>query len=611
MFRKFVRIWSLMQGQRLRYGIAIVALVVASCFLYMAPLLPQIVLDGVIATDTTQASAFVHWAVEAMGGQDAVRDNLWLPAVILVILTTIAGIFTYLRGRWSAQASEAIIRRLRDRVYDHLQRLPCRFFDGAETGDLIQRCTSDVETVRTFLSSHVVEIGRAMVMLLVPIPLMLAIDVRMTVVSLVLMPVIAGFSLVFFIKVKSAFLKADEAEGKLTATLQENLNGIRVVRAFARQEFEQQKFQGVNRIHQELDYKLYKLMAWFWATSDLLCFTQKAMVVGVGVYLLATGQLMVGALFYFITAVTMFMWPVRQMGRILTDMGKALVAMDRLHHILDQPEESRPDDEHEQPEVLAGDIQFNGVTFAHGESSPVLHDISLHVPDGTSLAILGASGSGKSTIVNLLLRLYDYDAGSITLGGRELRTLDRQIVRRNLSVVMQEPFLFSKSLRENLRLARPGAHDDEIIEATTIAAVHESIVEFSEGYDTLVGERGVTLSGGQRQRIAIARALLTEPAVLVLDDALSAVDTNTELMILNALQQRAGRHTTILIAHRISTVMRADQIIVLNEGRIVQRGSHDELVQQAGLYQRLWNAQSAAADECERELTSQHEGQTP
>lgn len=603
MFVKLRGLWDLMEGERLRYGAAIIAMVIASCFLYLVPLVPQLVIDGVIAPDPKTASAFVTRTVEALGGITFLRDNLWLAAGAMIFLTVFAGLFTYLRGRWSAAASESIIRRVRDRVYDRLQKLPCRFFDHAETGDLIQRCTSDVETVRKFISSHVVEIGRAMIMLLVPIPLMLMIDVRMTLISLVLMPLVFVFSLIFFIKVKAAFLKADEAEGKLTATLQENLSGIRVVRAFARQDFEQEKFRTVNDVHRQLDYRLYTLMAWYWSSSDLLCFTQKALVLGFGVYLLAVGELQVGALYYFITAVTMFLWPIRQMGRILTDMGKAIVAMDRLHHILGEPEES---EQSRGPGIrisgLSGEIAFSNVTFSHGEQSPVLENVSFHVPDGSSLAILGPSGSGKSTVVNLLLRLYDADSGSITLGGNELTSLDRQFVRERMSVVMQEPFLYSKSLRENLRLSRPNANEEEIVEAATIAAIHESITEFANGYDTLVGERGVTLSGGQRQRVAIARALLKEPDVLILDDALSAVDTETESMILDALRQREGRQTTILIAHRVSTVMHADQIIVLENGRIAQHGTHETLLQQPGMYQRLWQIQGDAAAECEEQM---------
>ena len=600
----------------MRFGCAIVALVIASCFLYLAPLVPQVVIDGVLSSQRTESSGFTQWAVQLLGGAEWVRANLWLPAAVIAGVTAIAGIFTYLRGRWLAQASEGVIQRLRDRIYDHLQHLPCRYFDRAETGDLIQRSTSDVETIRTFLSSHVVEIGRALIMMLVPIPLMLMIDVRMTVVSVLLMPLIVAFSVVFFLRVKVAFRKTDEAEAAMTTRIQENLAGIRVVRAFARQEHEQAMFEQVNEAHRQLDFRLYRLLAWFWSTSDLMCFTQKTLVVSAGAYWLAVGSLQVGAYFYFITAVSMFIWPMRQMGRILTDLGKAQVALSRIDEVLHEPRESvgdafsQPAPLDESPSAgLSGEIVLDQVDFSHGEQSPVLRSVSFTVAAGTSLAILGPSGSGKSTIINLLLRLYDHDRGQILLDGRDIRELDRRQVRRSMSVVMQEPFLYSKTLRENLRLSRPGAHEEEIFEATRIAAIHDSIIEFAKGYDTLVGERGVTLSGGQRQRVAIARALLRDPAVLILDDALSAVDTETESMILDALSQREGRHSTILIAHRVSTVMHADQIIVLDHGRVAQRGTHRQLLDEDGMYRRLWTAQREAEEQCDREMSGERDSQ--
>lgn len=593
-----------MEDQRVRYLAAIGAMVVASCFLYLAPVVPQIVLDGVLTSSAEESSAFVRNGVAMLGGREFLAANLWWPGLLVLLITGMAALFTYLRGRWSAQACEAIIRRVRDRVYDHLQRLRCRYFDRAETGDLIQRCTSDVETLRNFLSTQIVEIGRALIMLLAPIPLMYMIDVRMTVVSLLCVPVIVLFSLVFFLKVKAAFKKADEAEGRMTATLQENLTGIRVVRAFARQEFEQEKFDRDCGRHRSLDYRLYVLMAWYWACSDFLCIFQKALVVGAGAYFMAIGELQVGAFYYFLAAVTMFIWPVRMMGRILTDLGKAQVALGRLREILDEPQETSADAASgvipDQP--LTGAIRFENVGFSHGEQSPALSNVSFSVEPGRSLAILGPSGCGKSTIVNLLLRLYDHDAGAIHLDSFALGELDRQFVRSQISVVMQEPFLYSKSLRENIHMARPGAHDEEIIEAAAIAAVHDSIMEFTDGYDTLVGERGVTLSGGQRQRVALARALLQEPAILILDDALSAVDNETEMMILDALREREGKHTTIIIAHRLSTVMHADHVIVLDHGRIVQSGTHEKLIAQEGLYKRLWLIQSSVEDELREEI---------
>lgn len=610
---KFVVIWSQMAGHRRRYGLAIGSLVLASCVLYLVPLVPQVVIDGVLV-DTPQ-SPLAARAVEVLGGREFLRANLWLAAVAVIVLTALAGLFTYLRGRWSAQAAEGIARNVRDRLYDQLNHLPARFHDRAETGDVVQRCTSDVETFRQFLANQVVEIGRACFMLLVPLPLMIALDPRMTLAAVVLLPVIVGFALVFFTRVRRCFLEVDEAEGALTATLQENLTGIRVVRAFSRQRYETQKFAEKNQVHRALDYRMYKLMAWYWSTSDLLCAMQVAVVLGCGAYWITQGTLTVGTLYFFLAAVHLFMWPMRMMGRILTDLGKATVAIGRIQEIVGVPRETQP----ERPlaafatdpavttgdpaPVLAGHVVFDGVTFAH-EREPVLREVSFEAKPGQTIALLGPSGAGKSTIVNLLLRLYEADSGRIELDGHEIGEYTRQDVRRRVSVVLQEPFLYSKTVLENIRLGRRDAVDHEVFEAARSACVHESIMEFDDQYATLVGERGVTLSGGQRQRVALARALLDRPSVLVLDDALSAVDTQTESLILRALRERHGERTTLVIAHRLSTLMHADQILVLEHGRIIQRGTHTELIAREGAYRRLWRIQTSLESDLEGERVS-------
>ena len=604
MISKYRLIWQLMQGERLRYGVAIGALLLASCFLYLVPIVSSVVLDVIISDNSPGASPFLSLALEWIGGRDLLRANLWIAIVLILSLTGLAGLFTYLRGRWSALASEKIIRRLRDRLYDQLQHLPCSYYDRAETGDLIQRCTSDVETVRQFLINQVVEIGRAVLMLLVPLPLMFAIDARMTGISLILILPIAGFSVVFFQKVRNRFEAVDKAEGRLTSALQENLTGIRVVRAFARQQYEIQKFSRRNGEHKDLDYRLYWLLAGFWSTSDLLCMAQIALVVFTGGSWLASGSLGVGSFFFFLSAVNMFLWPVRMMGRILTELGKATVAIGRIQDILGHARESIPATTAtvEPAAGVRGEIVFADVTFSHRDSTAALENVSFRVTPGSTLALLGPSGSGKSTIVNLLLRLYDPGRGVIEMDGRDIATLDRKEVRRQISVVMQEPFLYLKTIRENLAVGRPAATHEEIAEASVTASVHETILQFEHGYETLVGERGITLSGGQRQRVALARALLKEPVILILDDALSAVDTETESFILEALQSRRGRHTTIVIAHRLSTLMHADEILVFDRGRIIQRGTHNDLKEEPGLYRRIWKIQNAHEEQLRHDL---------
>ena len=590
MFDRLYTIWALLKGQRLRYVGALGALIVAAMLLYAVPVVPQIVFDGVLADEQREGSWIERLGLSLMGGREYVAERLWIPALFVVGLTILAALATYLRGRWVAIAAEDVMRRLRDRLHGHLNRLPCTWYDQAETGDVLQRCTSDVDTLRNFLAMQVIEIGRAIAMLLIPLPLMFMMDVRMSIASLLLIPVIVCSAFFFFGRVKSIFREKDEAEGRMTACVNENLHGIRIVRAFARQEFEREKFRVRNDEHRRLDYRLYAVLAWFWSSSDLICFTQKAIVLILGAYWVATDVLEIGTYYFFIAAVSLYVWPVRMLGRLLSEFGKAVVAVDRIHEILETPREVETGTD--TPAKGGGAIEFAGVSFSHEESSPVLSDISFTANAGQTLAIVAPSGGGKSTIINLLLRFYDGDAGTICVDGVDVTTLDRTRHRARMAVVMQDPFLYSRSIRDNIALARRDSTDDELQIASRVACIHDSILEFDRGYDTLVGERGVTLSGGQRQRIAIARALLQRPDILVLDDALSAVDTRTERLILEALRDRRGSQTTVVIAHRLSTLMQADQIIVLDHGRIVQQGTHGSLVEEDGMYRRLWDIQT-------------------
>jgi ATP-binding cassette subfamily B protein len=375
-----------------------------------------------------------------------------------------------------------------------------------------------------------------------------------------------------------------------------------VVRAFARGEFEKEKFAQVNGAYRDRWYRLMVIMAWFWSVSDLMCLSQLGIVLVAGSWHIVHGLISFGTFVAFWMLVNQFLWPVRHMGRVLSELGKATVALGRMQEVLDAPAEGHEPDALVGRDRSAGHLRFENVTFAHGEEAPVLREISFEVAPGRSLALLGPSGSGKSTIINLLLRLYDYDRGRIELDGREIRQLPRKYVRAQVGVVMQEPFLYSRSLRDNIKLGRFDADDEEMFAAAQAACISGSIEQFDHGYDTEVGERGVTLSGGQRQRVCIARALLKDPPILVLDDALSAVDTRTESMILGALRQRAGRHTTIVIAHRLSTLKAADEILVLDHGQIIQRGRHEELVDRPGLYQRLWEIQSSLAEDLRSEM---------
>lgn len=610
--------WSWMEGQRARYAAALAAMIAATGFMYLVPLVPQAVIDVVLMPrmDERDARTVSSRVIDLLGGREWLSGRLWIAALAIILLTSFSGIFTYLRGRWSASASESIARRLRDRLYDHIQRLPCTYHDKADTGDLVQRCTSDVETFRLFLSTQVVEIGRALLMLFVPLPLMVALDVQMTLVALGTVPVIVTLAIVFFSRVRTHFKAVDEAEGRMTSALHENLTGIRVVRAFARQVHETTRFAAKVRDHRDQDYRMYRLQAWYWAASDLLCFTQIGLVVGIGAWRMSEETLSIGTFYFFMAAVNLFLWPVRMMGRMITDLGKATVAIGRIEEILAQPAENLHSSGTVARTAATGDIvtidrgariEFRCVSFSYAPDREMLRDVSFVVEPGKTLGILGPSGAGKSTIVRLLLRMYEPSRGAIFINHRDIASLDLAVVRNQIAIVMQEPFLYSRSLRDNLRMGSAAAEESDLVRVATMAAVHGSIMGFEAGYDTVIGERGITLSGGQRQRVAIARALLRPAPILILDDALSAVDLHTETQILGALRSRQSTQTRLIVAHRLSSVADADQILVLEHGRIVQLGRHEELMSAEGIYRRLWRIQTA---EEEHLIVAQANGST-
>ena len=600
-------IWRLLRGQRLRYGFALGCLLAAILLTYFVPLIGGVTLDYAISDKTVAAdtSPLVSTLLRLFGGPDHLRAHLWLAPVAMVALSAVAGLFSYLKGWQISLASDGIARRLKTDLYDHLNHLPARHHDRADTGDLVQRCTSDVETTRQFLATQVTEIGQAFILCATALPLLLMLDVHMTLVSFSLISPLVIYGYVYFRRVRHAFKAVDEAEGALTGVIQENLTGIRVVRAFARQNYEIARFSGPNAAFRDRNLRLLRLMSWYWSLSDLVALSQLGLVLIVGARAVAAGTLSVGVLFTFLAYLGLMLWPVRQMGRILTELGKTTVAVARIHEILSVARESVPPDAPLLTAApLGGAITVRDLRFGHGGDRHALDGVSFDVRPGETLAILGPSGSGKSTLMHLLMRLYDYEQGSIRLDERELSSLPRDWVRSQLGIVLQEPFLFARSLRDNLRLGRGDAPDHEIEEAARAACIHDTITGFPQSYDTLIGERGITLSGGQRQRVALARAILKRPPLLILDDALSAVDGETEALILDAFAQRRGRATTLVIAHRLSTLAHADRVIVLDHGKVIQSGTHAELSAQNGLYRRLWEIQTNIQSDLQRELTT-------
>ena len=577
-----------MKGSRGLYFASLLSIALASFFGLLQPQIIRIILDVGLGNGEWTGAAWVGKILQNLGGAPWIQTHLPLAAALSVAMMALSGLFLYLRGRWAAIAAEDTARRLRERLYNHLHLLEFDYFSRANTGDLIQRCTSDLETVRSFLATQAVEIGRGVFLVLLTGLLMFRSNALLAVVSLSILPAIVVFGYIFFQKVRKTFQESDAAEGQLSDTLQENVSGIRVVRAFARRDYEEQRFDKRNVDFRDKTYKLIRLLAWYWSISNLLCTIQIGLVTVVGGIMAAQGTITIGTAVVFFSYVARLLWPVRQMGRILSELGKTSVSLGRMEEILAEPPETE-EGTHQQP--IQGSIEFDQVSFGYRPDQPVLKNVSFRAKPGEVVAILGPTGAGKSTLAHLIPRLYDPQAGRILIDGVDSRQWNKRKLREQICIILQEPFLFHRSVKENVALAVQDAGDDEVCRSTRLSALHDVIEGFEKGYDTMVGEGGVTLSGGQKQRVALARTLMRQPRVVILDDSLSAVDAETDERIRGNLKEAFGDSTVFIIAHRAGTLMNADRILVLEDGQVTQEGQHEDLVATDGLYQRIWNLQ--------------------
>lgn len=586
---------SFTKGLKTRYLIAMMCIIMAALFSFINPLIIRFCVDSVLGSKAPELPFMLPSPPASV--VSFIRGNFWIAGLAVVIVAIMAHSFTYLRSRLSAQVGEEFARRLREKLFNHIQLLPYAWHSKIQTGDIIQRCTSDLDTVRRFISLQFVQLGRGIFMITLILPVMLALDTTMTLYANLAIPVIFLYAYIFFRKISKLFKAQDEAEGFMTTMLEESISGIRVVKAFAREDYEINRFEAAAKDYRDKSRKLITVLSWYWSSSDSLCMMQIALVLVFGTMRTISGQISMGTMLAFVSYTNMLVWPIREMGRILTDMGRAKVSVNRLKEILDTPVEDMkgmvPEPEHR----FRGEIEFRNLSFAYTDGSPILKDVNLKIAPGETIVILGATGSGKSTLTNLIPRLFDYSQGKVLLDGIELSRYDRQYLRRQIAIVLQEPFLYARSLSGNIGITREGISPEEIAKAAKEAALEETIKDFEHGYDTVIGERGITLSGGQRQRCAIARALVMNAPILILDDALSAVDTETEEQILNNLQKRKGNATTIIITHRLSSLALADRIVVLEHGRIAQIGTHNELMKVPGVYQRIWNIQHQLEEE--------------
>lgn len=579
-------LWRLMNGYRKIYLIAIISI-------------------GLAAVSQAAIYFALAYFVDELLLQDGDLGLLpWL-ALTLIGLAIFQGAFTFLSGRLAAKTAEGITQQVRNYLYDHLQRLTFAYHDNNQTGELLQRATSDVDTLRRLFAEQLIGSGRITLLFLVNFIALLTINVRLALITTAVIPIVIVVSTYFFIKVGEVFESFQDQEAVISNRLQENITGIRVVKAFSRHKYEIERFDIENWEKYIRGRRLTRMHATYWPSTDILCGMQTVISLTIGARLAINGVITPGTFIAFAGLMGQIIWPIRNLGRLIADSSTGIVAFGRLQKIVREDREPLTQGTHLPQGDLDGRIHFHQVHMAYDNGIPVLHDISFDIQPGQTVALLGGTGSGKTTLVNLLPRYYDYTSGNITIDGIELNEIPRAYLRNQIGIVMQEPYLFSTTIRENIvyGLKRP-ISDEELFTATKAAAVHDVILDFPKGYETMVGERGVTLSGGQKQRVALARTLLCNPGILILDSATSAVDTETEDQIRRALTQLNAARTTLIIAHRITSVMYADLILVMENGRIVQRGTHDELIAQPGIYQRTYDLQARIEAELDAEITA-------
>ncbi len=590
--------WKLLSGF-LKGSLSLFLLCIAFSLLQVLfeMLLPQILrytVDCILGSEPSFLPDLGEQLVARLGGRDALRDRLWIPAAAALSVGLLSAAARYYTNLYNAKAGETLVKHLRDRLYRHILRLPWSWHQKNATGDIIQRCTSDVDMIQRFFQDQFVMLFRVAVLLVLSLSCMFSMSTQLSLVALAFIPIVFAYSLIFHNKIHDRFLVCDENEGVLSTIVQENLTGVRVVRAFGRESFERDRFEAQNEKYTGLWVHVMKLLNAFWALGDVVSSLQVMLIIVIGSVLCVRGSLTGGEFIAFVSYNAMLIWPIRMLGRMVSEMSKVGVSLDRLAYILNS-EEEQDLPEASEPE-LTGDICFEDVTFRYAEDSPpALSGVSFTVPAHTSFGILGGTGSGKSSLMHLLCRLYAPDEGRITIGGTDIAAIKAGYLRDRIGLVLQEPFLFSRSIEENIGITGAGAED--IREAARIAAIHEDIESFSQGYATPVGERGVTLSGGQKQRVAMARTLTKKAPIVIFDDSLSAVDTETDERIRRALAEKMQGVTNIIISHRITTLMDCDRILVLDKGRVAELGSPRELYEKGGIYRRIYDLQMSLGEE--------------
>ena len=593
---KAALLWRFLAGSKRYFAATVLSAAVTTMADMLQPQIIRAAVDCAIGGKEGDFPPFVMDLVDRVGGFAYLGEHLWIMALAVIFVATFQVVSQYTFRVFNTKASETLVKTMRDQLFSRIERLPFAWHMKNKTGDIIQRCTSDIDTMKNFLSEQLTSIFRIVTLLILSITFMASMHPLLTLIALIPAPAVIAYSFRFHKKIHDGFMDCDENEGKLSAMAQENLTGVRVVRAFGRERSEIDKFQKQNDHYTLLWEKMAKIMSRFWSVSDILSGLQVMLVVVFGAWFCINGSLTEGEYIAFISYNSQLVWPIRMLGRMISELSKAGVSIDRVFYIMNSPMEQ--DEEGATDAPMDGDISFNNVSFAYENSPEILHDVSFTIKSGTTLGILGGTGSGKSTLMLLLDKLYPIEEGkgSITICGTDIRKIKTAHLRRNIGMVLQEPFLFSRTIAENIGIVSPQLDMEAVRSAAKAASLDDTILSFSAGYETMVGERGVTLSGGQKQRTAIARMLTQETPIMIFDDSLSAVDTETDAKVRRAIRDRFGKASVILISHRITTLSAADKIIVLDRGCIVEEGTHEELKCAGGIYQKIYETQSGSQE---------------
>ena len=615
--KNFKKLFEILDKWKYFYTFAGLLLIISVGIRMLEPKILQFVVDKVIVNflnggnSHTGENGPISRIIFSLLPEMKIENLFWILidiGFVYLFISFFRGTFQFISGTLSAASTEKAIKKLKDKLFSHIQRLPLEFFSKHPTGEIVQRCTGDVETIRKFASMHVVEVMRMTALFFGAFFMMASIDLTYALIAIAVFPIITLGSMYFFRMESKVWTEHEKRQDKLTSIVQENLSGIRVVKAFAKEQFEIDKFTKQNVEKRRWGLKLLRLHSIFWPSSDMFVHLQITVSIFMGAFFVLSNNITLGQYIAFFTYAQIVMWPMRRIPQLVSEMGMTSVAIARIYSILNYPCEEYNDGE-TKVSSIKGEIEFENVSFRYdkNEKEYLLKNVSFRIKSGEKIALLGPTGSGKSTIISLLQRFYEHETGTIKIDGVDIRNYSKQFVRDRIGVVLQKPFLFSTSIKDNIAYVKPDTHLDEVKESAKIASIQGIIEEnFPESYDTLVGEKGVTLSGGQKQRVTIARTLLKNPDVLVLDDSTSSVDTETEYEIQKALRKRTHNKTTIIIAHRITSIQDCDRIIVLDKGRVIESGTHEELINNKGFYKKIYDIQVSIEDEIDEEINEKN-----